>query len=153
MAAILSTFSPHFHLHVGTNLWNKSPKHLQTSVRRRMSQSCIHRIEIHFSLLRPFEERWLPGCAVWLWVSKQLGDMIICSVSLTECTLLPASVRGFSEALLWHTVWTIRTLWAPLHLGLWASMEHHVGPKQNWSTEAIHLGKIVLDMGWCRLPR
>lgn len=114
MAAILSTFSPHFHLLVGTNLRNKSPVHLQTSVLWRMSQSCIRsEFEIHFSLLRPFEERWLSGCAVWLCVSKQLGDMIICSASLTKCTLLPASVRGFSEALLWCIVWTIRTLWAP----------------------------------------
>lgn len=115
-----------------------------------MSQSCIRRIEIHFNFLRPFKERWLPGCAVGLRVSTQLGDMmIICSVSLSECTLpvssvLPASVRGFSEALLWHTMWTIRTLWAHLQLGLWASMEHHVGPEQNWSTEVIHLGKTVL---------
>lgn len=65
----------------------------------------------------------------------------------------PASVRGFSEALLWHTMWTIRTLWAPLHLELWASKEHHVCRKQNRSTEAIYLRKIVFDMSWCQLHR
>lgn len=111
----------------------RTKKHLQTSVHQCMSQTCIRRIEFHFYLLRPFKERWLPGCAVWPLVSKQLGDMIICSASLTACTLpvssvLPASVRGLSEAMLWHTVQTIKTLWAHLWLGLWASKEHHVGP-------------------------
>lgn len=134
-------------------LQNKSPKHLQTSVRLSISQSCIRKIDICFSLLKPFKERWLPGCAVWLWVSEQLGHMIICSVLLTECASLPASVRGFSGAPLWHTVWTIRTVWIHFQLGLWASKEHHVDPKQNQSAEAIQLGKIVLDTSGYQLPR